>query len=889
MGEIFRRTIPATALTWTGERLTTEAGQQVEVEHLHRYLLARNLCRDLDVLDVASGEGYGSAFLAQTARSVVGVELDPDAVKHAEAFYPAPNLRFLEGDARRLPLQDACVDIVVSFETIEHFYEHEAFLAEVRRVLRPGGRFVVSSPERDVYSPAALPPNPFHVRELTRAEFSSLLRSTFGHVALLGQRPILGSVLVAEDPIPRLTGGPTLTFERRSPDRFEVSDGLPRPAYLLAIASDKPVDAVPDSLYIDCHTIEKSPVEASQAHADVSQITQALAEAAQYARHLEAEVAGRDRDLLATKAALADAGNALGAMQAQGQAASAELAAARTNADKLKAGWVARDRALAETTRTINRLQIACTAAVAKTDELSAFIRHLEGRLGHMDALVQQAEHHSHVLAVQVADRSWEMDTLRSDLAQRQAALASKAAELDIVLHSSSWRLTRPLRSVLGRFPRVRTAFRRTIKLAWWTATFQLPKRIATRAKVPSPFPAAPASECSGATDLSPMPDDLTPDPLPSSAVLPDVSAPAALDQKALFTGLAQMELQEFLTSGERLSFPRSEAPDVSVVIVLWNQAHLTLRCLRALLTQLDLSIEVVLVDNASTDETGTLLSRIDGAHVVSSTTNDGFLLGCNRGAAVARGRTLLLLNNDAFPRVGALAAALAILDTVPGVGVVGGRLVLPSGRLQEAGSVIWSDASTLGYGRGLAQDAGEAMFRRDVDYCSGAFLLTPVTLWRQLGGFDEAYAPAYYEEADYCMRVRQAGHRVVYEPAAVVDHYEFGSEIKRGEAVSLMLRNRKRLRARRAAELRQHHLPFAETNMLAARERLAPEQRRLLVIDNEVPLGSLGAGYPRARELLRLGSWCRGCRRSERNQESGHAFSLRKSQQYGLALRKLQ
>ena len=120
----------------------------------------------------------------------------------------------------------------------------------------------------------------------------------------------------------------------------------------------------------------------------------------------------------------------------------------------------------------------------------------------------------------------------------------------------------------------------------------------------------------------------------------------------------------------------------------------------------------------------------------------------------------------------------------------------LPSGRLQEAGSVIWSDASTLGYRRGLAQDASKAMFRRDVDYCSDAFLLTPMALWKQLGGFDEVYAPAYYEEADYCMRMRQAGHRAVYEPAAVVDHYEFGSETRRGEAVRLMLRNRKCLRA---------------------------------------------------------------------------------------------
>ena len=284
---------------------------------------------------------------------------------------------------------------------------------------------------------------------------------------------------------------------------------------------------------------------------------------------------------------------------------------------------------------------------------------------------------------------------------------------------------------------------RRAAKLAWWTAK-------------------GPASEL-----------------VFGNAASIDAQAPTELDQKAVFTESARAELLEFLTSGERLSFPECESPDISVVVVLWNQAHLTLRCLRALLAQIGPSIEVVLVDNASSDETSSLLSRLDGVRVLTNKTNEGFPLGCNRGAAASRGRALLLLNNDAFVRPGALAAALATLDSNPEVGAVGGRLVLPSGRLQEAGSIIWSDASTLGYGRGLPEQAGEAMFRRDVDYCSGAFLLTPLVLWNRLGGLDDAYTPIYYEDVDYCMRLREAGYRVVYEPAAVVDHYELGSEAR--------------------------------------------------------------------------------------------------------------
>ena len=219
LGEIFKRVVPDTPLEWTGERLTTATAGQVEIEHLHRYFLARALCRGRDVLDVASGEGYGTALLAQTALSVIGVEVSAEAVAHAAEAYRQPNLRFLEGDARRLPLDDASVDAVVSFETIEHLYEHDQFLAEVRRVLRPGGRFIISSPERDIYSPSGSSANPYHVRELTRAEFSALLRDSFAHVRLLGQRPMLGSVLVSEGdgarPIADVRETRTVSFRSR--------------------------------------------------------------------------------------------------------------------------------------------------------------------------------------------------------------------------------------------------------------------------------------------------------------------------------------------------------------------------------------------------------------------------------------------------------------------------------------------------------------------------------------------------------------------------------------------------------------------------------------------------------------------------------------------------
>jgi O-antigen biosynthesis protein len=254
MHELFKRPRPLKPLEWTGERLTTGTTGQVEVEHLHRYFIARQMVRGLEVLDIASGEGYGSALLAQTAKSVVGVELDQRAVDHARAGYIAQNLRFEQGSAQSIPLPDQSFDCVVSFETIEHFYEQEQFLSEVRRVLRPGGKLLISSPNRDVYSPPGRPPNPYHVRELTRLEFESVLKSYFENVAILTQRPMVGSVVAREIGVE----GPcqSLTIEHRGDDYFEASEAFDRPMYFIAIASNAALSPLGDSFFFERASVD---------------------------------------------------------------------------------------------------------------------------------------------------------------------------------------------------------------------------------------------------------------------------------------------------------------------------------------------------------------------------------------------------------------------------------------------------------------------------------------------------------------------------------------------------------------------------------------------------------------------------------------------------------
>jgi ubiquinone/menaquinone biosynthesis C-methylase UbiE len=275
----FPRETAADPEPFTGERMTASVSGQIQVEHYHRYLYARSLCEGLDVLDVASGEGYGSAQLAQVARSVIGVEYAAETVSRARANFPRSNLRFVRADARALPLADSCVDAVVSFETIEHFDRQDAFLDEVRRVLRPNGRFIVSTPDRDVYSPAGAPPNPYHVREYDRREFDAALRRLFPHVAFLVQRAMAGSALLAESS----SVTPTLVFERRG-DRFEACGTLPRAPYVIAVASDREPPSLASSLYIergdldtDAHGLALRTAELASCREELARQAEALA------------------------------------------------------------------------------------------------------------------------------------------------------------------------------------------------------------------------------------------------------------------------------------------------------------------------------------------------------------------------------------------------------------------------------------------------------------------------------------------------------------------------------------------------------------------------------------------------------------------------------------
>ena len=320
---------------------------------------------------------------------------------------------------------------------------------------------------------------------------------------------------------------------------------------------------------------------------------------------------------------------------------------------------------------------------------------------------------------------------------------------------------------------------------------------------------------------------------------------------KKVLENLSRIVLDNFLITSSKLTFPQVEEPRVSVILILYNRAELTLSCLHSLLHQSFHNYEVIIVDNKSSDRTVELLDRIEGATVVRNQENKHFLLAANQASKLATGEYLLFLNNDAQILGNSLEAAVQTISQDSEIGAVGGKIILPDGTLQEAGSIIWQDGSCLGYGRGDDPSASLYMFQREVDYCSGAFLLTPHQLFAELGRFDEAYQPAYYEETDYCVKIHQAGKKIIYDPQVSILHYEFASSTNSENAISLQQKNQ-------ALFVKKHdkwlHNQFAPdlSKILAASNRQGNGQR-ILFIDDRIPHPYLGSGYTRGHTMLKI------------------------------------
>ena len=708
---------------------------QVVYEHLHRYLWAAQLVTDRRVLDLGSGEGFGSAILSEAASSVLGIDLDELTVQHSQLNYSARNLTYEVGSALELSsFEDGSFDAVVAFEVIEHVAEQELVLDEIARLLGDDGVVIVSTPDRPIYGASNEKPNPFHERELTISEFTDLLSERFSNVATWGQRTITGSHLSSLAGPAAGEGAPLQEndfYVERAGEEWRVA-GDPAALYCVAVASKAPLPAIPD------------------------------------------------------RSTLADYGLQL---------------LRRWEGDAVRAA-AARSEALDELGQARHQLHEAHEASVRAEHAVRERLR-------------EQVEPRDLALAMRTED----VNCLRGELEEARNEIAVVGAELAVskklnrlTEESVTWQMFQRLRGrVYGKLGEGSASARLLGMSLRFTGRLLFKRR-------------------------------------PSTAESGGADRPQAAGEQMLTTDGPDASVMQ-----RTLAFPVFERPKVSLVIPVYAHCELTRACLESIrFHTVDVSYEVIVVDDMADEDTKALLESVPGLQVVRNEQNLGYLRSMNRGAEFARGQWLVLFNNDTEVTEGWLSVMLDCGESAEDVGVVTPKFVYPDGSLNEAGGIVWRDGTGVNYGRGDSPEKFQYEYRRETDYGSAAALMVRADFWREAGGFDERFLPMYYEDTDICFQARAHNLRVMYEPSAVVVHVEgatAGSDPSTGFKRH-QEQNRPKFVAKWSHELESEAFRSAPVNIRPAADR--GRGRRVLVIDHHVPMWDHDSGSLRMFEVLR-------------------------------------
>ena len=297
-------------------------------------------------------------------------------------------------------------------------------------------------------------------------------------------------------------------------------------------------------------------------------------------------------------------------------------------------------------------------------------------------------------------------------------------------------------------------------------------------------------------------------------------------------------------TNGGRLKMPCSGNPTVSIVIPAYNQFSYTWACLKSIREHSGaIPYEVIIADDCSTDETAEIEKYVSGIRVIHNQENLRFLLNCNHAAESARGKYILFLNNDTQVLDNWLEPLVRLAEADPKTGMVGSKLLYPDGRLQEAGGILWKDGSAWNYGNGKNPADPEYSYVKEADYISGAAIMIRKELWEKLGGFDERFAPAYYEDADLAFQVREAGYKVMFQPQSRVVHFEGisnGTDTGSGQK-AYQVENQKKFLDKWKMVLEAEHEPNG-VNVFKAKDR-SLKKKHILVVDHYVPMFDKDAG----------------------------------------------
>lgn len=942
---------------------------RISYEHLHRYALCREYVAGKRVLDMGCGTGYGSSILAGAAAHVTGADISEAAIRTAQARYgeAAGNLEYVRADCYALPFEDDSFDVVVANEIIEHVDDHDRFVAEARRVLAPGGLFLVSTPNKPVYNRYKLP-NVFHVSEMDIGQFRSLLGGYFDHVRLTGTRMALISVgfdLEGDEETPP-RGGSAAIYRGVLPGQASpgVQGGdlrLADPEYLLAVCSQEVIKAAKiqaslfysreDDLWSEHEKIMDWASGLHEEHEELrmdalrlrSELDGERQDRNELQSRFKARVSDLSRKLEQVKAELRiERGEEMEAMMDDDVHASArrrhfasihrQIHAQITDApQKLPGkipGWVAQKKTWKQRLRIdasplhtalFDPAWIARAYPYLPRLTLATLIR--DPRYHDIDphplfSAREYRERNPEIRASGVSpllhyvQQGWREGRnphrwFNNDWYLQQNPDVLAAGWLNPLEHylRFGWREGRwpnpafDPRAYLNRYLDVAEAGEEPLT-HYVAFGFEEERAPQFRSLDPDWRRFMPAKRRNmplldyllGEKPTAEAPGPLQPGEFGGDAPFAKWDGTDALDDAGITQTLRDFIVDgygddavarysnlisvmetfrdtpdEFPTSAacaqliararalaKEREVSASEAPDATIIVPVYNNILDTLLCLVTVLeTAGQCTFDILVADDGSTDATDTIVGAIGGAvHYVRQPKNLGFLGNCNAAAEQARGQHIVLLNNDTLVLPGWLDALVAPFTALKGVGLVGSKLISWDGSLQEAGGIFWKDGSAWNFGRGQDARAPEYSYLRDVDYCSGASIAVPAEIWRQMGGFDPLFTPAYCEDSDLAFRLRDAGFRTIYAPASEVIHHEgrsHGRDLSSG-VKAYQVTNQQHLLDRWRSVLERENYPNGK-NVLRARDR--SRDRHVLIIDHYVPQWDRDAGSRTIRHFI--------------------------------------
>jgi GT2 family glycosyltransferase/2-polyprenyl-3-methyl-5-hydroxy-6-metoxy-1,4-benzoquinol methylase len=708
-------------LAWTGERYVPWIeGAEIGYEHLHRYAFATQFVQNKIVLDLASGEGYGSHLLARTAKQVVGIDIDENSIKHARNKYIKHNLQFKVGSITEVPIaDDRLFDVAVCFEALEHIDEHEKLLREVKRLLTPDGLFIVSTPNKWAYSDEPKYENPFHVHELYFDEFKTLLESHFRQVKFLGQRIYCNSNMW---PIfPEQTANISEFVVERTTQEFIFTESDKRiPLYFIAIASDA-VEDIGGKVSVLVDISNELVTQKDTAFNGIVAERDDL--------KVKASILASERDHLA-------------------QEATQFQVTIRSQQEAL----TQRDERITELTGEMRKLTDDLAQIQAAQGNLNVEVTALRATLQqHQEAIISKDATLSHIYN----SHGWKALSAYYEIRNKLLPEGSCQRAFAKRLFHSVLNVKRKFsqQGQFGTAAALPQEHKEVVTGEIVQSTGQVVQELITQSAI---------REESSWESYETLAGQIS--------ALRQTRLERLVLKRPKMVCIDETKLSRYAKS---LVFTANDPVQVSIVIPVYNNLKFTLECLTSVMEHsLGVAYEVIVVDDGSSDQTLKILSLVPNITYIRNEANLGFIHACNRGAEIARGEYTLFLNNDAQVTENWLQPLIQTFGEYDKVGAVGPKILFPDGRLQEAGALINPDTASKLIGLLDDPDLPRYNYAREVMYCSGACLLVNARKFRELGGFDARLAPAYCEDWDLAFRLREQGLRIMYNPNSVVIHH---------------------------------------------------------------------------------------------------------------------